>query len=126
MKNRATNRNDPHWKWYGGRGIKVCKAWLNSFDAFLADMGECPEGLTLERIDNNGNYEPGNCKWATQKEQTRNQRRSRILTLGPRTQCLASWAEEAGIGESVIRGRLSRGWTIEQALTIPVGQRRPT
>jgi hypothetical protein len=74
MKKRCTDSKASGWKNYGGRGIKVCDRWLVRFANFLEDMGECPEGLSLERIDNNGNYEPSNCKWATQIEQSQNKR----------------------------------------------------
>ncbi len=74
MKDRCLNPNDKNYKNYGGRGITVCERWMD-FTNFLADMGEKPEGLTLDRINNDGNYEPGNCRWATWKEQRRNQRK---------------------------------------------------
>jgi hypothetical protein len=73
MKNRCTNPNTPNYNSYGGRGITVCERWLNSFENFLADMGERPEGTSIDRIDVNGNYEQSNCRWATPKEQSNNQ-----------------------------------------------------
>jgi hypothetical protein len=74
MKQRCTNLNNPHYADYGGRGISVCDRWLNSFKAFLEDMGEKPDGLTLDRIDNDGDYTPANCRWATYSEQNLNKR----------------------------------------------------
>ena len=77
MFQRCTNPNNPDYKYYGGRGIKISELWINSFENFLIDMGECPKGLSLDRIDNNGNYEPGNCRWSTWMNQ-QNNRRSNI------------------------------------------------
>lgn len=74
MKQRCYDPKRSNYAYYGGRGIKVCDQWINSFDQFLADMGERPEGKTLDRIDVNGNYEPSNCRWVTAKEQTSNRR----------------------------------------------------
>ena len=78
MIQRCTNERAANFKYYGGRGIRVCQQWRDSFEAFLADMGERPEGKTLDRINNDGNYEPGNCRWATWSEQRRNRRAARL------------------------------------------------
>lgn len=75
MKQRCYNSNHTYYHHYGGRGITVCFEWINSFQAFLKDMGTRPEGTSLDRINNDGNYEPGNCRWSTPKEQANNQRR---------------------------------------------------
>lgn len=75
MKQRCLNPKNPNFKDYGARGIRICTRWLPSFEAFLADMGDRPAGLTLDRINNDGHYEPGNCRWATRKEQRANQAR---------------------------------------------------
>lgn len=97
-----------------GYGFVVCIRWQN-FLNFLEDMGERPKGRTLDRIDNKGDYEPDNCRWATSKEQGRNKRNNVLLTFRGETHCLSEWAEMLGIGYQVLYGRLRRGQNVEQA-----------
>lgn len=97
MRSRCNNPKTANYDKYGGRGIKVCERWDNSFAHFLADMGERPPGLSIEREDNDGNYKPGNCRWATRSEQGRNMRRNRMVTHNGETLCMAAWAERLGI-----------------------------
>jgi hypothetical protein len=120
---RCYNRTDRAYESYGGRGIIVCKRWRTSFEDFLEDMGPKPEGfrISIERRDNDGNYEKSNCYWGTPKQQSRNRRNNRMLTFDGRTQCLGAWAEEIGISQDVLRARLLKlGWSVERALTTPV------
>jgi hypothetical protein len=121
MLNRCNSSNYRQWAIYGGRGITVCKRW-QSFEAFYEDMGPRPSVRhTLDRFPNNdGNYEPGNCRWATMAEQNRNKGDTHVLTLNGKSQCIVDWAEEIGITVGGLHGRLRRGWTVERALTAPV------
>ncbi len=121
MIQRCINTNATGYHSYGGRGIIVCGSWLNSFENFLEDMGEVPEGYQIDRINNNGNYCKSNCRWATPKENSRNTRINRLITFNGKTQCLVEWAEELNIGISLLWYRLKH-WSIEKALTTPVGK----
>lgn len=121
MIQRCTNPNDAKYSDYGGRGISICDRW-RVFSNFLEDMGVKPEGYELERMDNNRGYNPENCKWATRKEQNRNKRNSRLLTLGDETLCVTEWADRVGINYNTIIERLGRGWSVEKALTTPPKQ----
>jgi hypothetical protein len=111
MRRRCSNSNARYFKDYGGRGIKVCTRWLgrDGFENFFADMGECPVGFTLDRRDNDGDYEPSNCRWATRKEQARNRRSSRDITIDGRTMTLAAWAEALSVKYTTLRNRLYAG-----------------
>lgn len=110
---------------YGGRGIRVCERWRNSFTAFLADMGERPSAShSLDRINTNGNYEPENCRWATRLQQNRNSRNNTLIEWNGETLCIAEWAERTGISKFVLSMRLLRGWSIERTLTFPVSRSR--
>ena len=118
MRARCARSNHSEFKRYGGRGIRVCDRW-QIFENFLADMGECPAGLTLDRKDNDGNYEPGNCRWATRREQSRNTRSTRLYTLHGEKLCLRAWEERLGLGYGTLANRLRRGWAVERALSTP-------
>lgn len=111
IKNRCYNKNDPAYKNYGGRGIAVCDEWLNSFESFesWALNNGCAEGLTIERIDNDGNYCPENCKWATMLEQSNNRRSNILVTYLGKTQTLTQWARELGKIPSVLKDSYHRG-----------------
>ena len=105
MRQRCYNPNDMHYKDYGGRGITICERW-DKFKNFYEDMGEKPNGLEIERMNNNQGYSPENCKWATPKENSRNKRNNRIIKYGGKSQCLAEWAEELGIERDTLWHRL--------------------
>ncbi len=118
MKKRCSNENCPSYERYGKRGIFVCERWKN-FENFIADMGERPDGLTLERIDNNGPYSPENCRWATPKEQAGNKRNNVYLELHGKKQLLEAWADELGVNPCMLRRRQLSGWSDERAITTP-------
>jgi hypothetical protein len=119
MRNRCDRKGTPNYDAYGARGIKVCARW-RSFSAFLADMGEPPEGYTLERVDNDKGYSASNCRWASRKDQARNRRSTRWITLNGRTQSLAAWCEELGLVPQTVSGRIHRGMDPVEALIKPL------
>ncbi len=122
MKDRCSNPQNPGYHKYGGRGILVCPAWMNSFTEFWKDMGDRQSvEYSIERINNDGNYEPGNCRWATRIEQARNTRRNIIVTIEGRTQCLKDWAREFGISYGTVTSRIRiYGYSPIEALTRPL------
>jgi hypothetical protein len=124
MLNRCRKPDSDQFRYYGARGIRVCERWLE-FSNFLADMGERPTGKTLDRIDNDGNYEPGNCRWATHAEQMSNSSRNVRLTFRGETLTLTQWAQRIGVGKTTLACRLRLGWTVEEALTAPLGPQGP-
>ena len=120
MKARCLNPNATGYAYYGGRGIKVCERWLK-FENFYADMGDPPSGMTIDRIDNNGNYEPSNCKWSTLIEQSNNKRSNHRITFNGLTKTLKQWANTMGINYGTLCGRINvYNWPVERALTQPV------
>lgn len=122
MKARCYSKNRPDYHRYGGRGIAVCDRWRNSFANFFADMGERPSGMTLDRINNNGNYEPGNCQWATRGHQTENREKTRKLTFMGETRTIKEWSKKLGLNRHALRARINRGWSAEAALSKPTGR----
>lgn len=115
MRDRCNNQAHRQYKNYGARGIKVCKRW-EDFTMFFADMGNPPDKRFIDRIDNNGDYEPSNCRWATALEQQNNKRNNWLLTINGKTMTVAQWARELGIKPKPVYKRLKAGWTPELAL----------
>lgn len=119
IKNRCYNRNDPKFRYYGARGIRMCDRWKD-FTLFLADMGRRPfAGATIDRKDNDGNYEPNNCQWSSKTAQARNRRTNNLLTFEGKTQCVTQWAEITGLPTTTIYQRKLAGWSDAETLTIP-------
>lgn len=117
MWERCYLQDSQSYEYYGARGIRVCEEWMN-FQAFYNFWGDSPfEGATIGRIDNDGNYEPSNCKWQTQEQQNNNTRRSRLITWNGKTQSIRDWAAEYNIGTRRLSERLRRGWDMQRALT---------
>lgn len=125
MKRRCGQKDSEHYHYYGGRGISVCGEWLHDFGRFISDMGRRPsKHHMIERIDNDKGYSPDNCKWATRIEQGHNKRNNRWLTFNGETLTITDWAARLGLGggRDIIK-RLTRGWTLERALTL--GKQNP-
>jgi hypothetical protein len=123
MKSRCNVPATKYFENYGGRGIKVCEAWMNSFAQFIADMGPRPSSRhSIERRNNDGDYEPGNCFWSTRRDQMRNTRQNHLITYGEKTQCLTAWAEELGMEAATLFCRVGPRyqWSVEKAFETPV------
>jgi len=117
MKARCLDPKNQDFKYYGGRGITLCDRWENSFGAFWEDVkGSYQEGLSIDRIDNSRGYEPGNVRWATQKEQTSNCRRNRCYTFQGETKTVMQWCEALGLKYNMVIKRHRAGWKAEEAL----------
>lgn len=116
MKRRCDNPKNISYANYGGRGITVCPEWRDNFEAFLRDMGPRPAGHSLDRIDNDKPYEPGNVRWATRGTQANNTRANRRITHSGVTKTLSQWAHEIGVPVVTLHRRLADGWTLERAL----------
>lgn len=122
MLHRCNNPGSQGWPYYGGRGIGVCERW-KKFENFLADMGEPPKGLSIERIDNDGNYEPTNCRWATRKDQSLNTRRKRVVLYDGKSWPLVELAKRSGLWPCTLQRRIKLGWPIQEAVETPMKKR---
>ncbi len=121
MLTRCRNEAASDFARYGRRGVAVCDRW-RLFDNFVADMGERPsKAHSIDRINNDGNYEPGNCRWATRKEQARNKRTSRLIEVDGVVRTLVEWSEMSGIHRGTISQRIRRGWSIRDAISLEPG-----
>ncbi|MFF0512443.1 hypothetical protein [Streptomyces sp. NPDC004250] len=120
---RTTKPQAHNYARYGGRGITICQRWLD-FESFYADMGEPPEGGSIDRIDTDGPYSPDNCRWTTDADQRRNQRRSVKLTWRGRTLVAKDWATLLGLHHNTVYKRIADGWDVERALTTGVAPER--
>lgn len=123
MKARCFNKFDKWYCRYGGRGITVCKRWMK-FENFYLDMGERPLGKSLDRINNNGNYEPANCRWATKTEQMGNKSNNVIYELNGIKDCVSGWSRRLGIKRETLQSRIVRGWSLIDLLTKKIGEHR--
>lgn len=129
IKRRCSDKKGRDYKYYSGRGIKMCESW-HKFENFKSDMYESylehkrnNSYTSIDRIDNNGNYEPSNCRWAGRSEQLNNTRHNHLLTSKGQTLNLTQWAKKFGIARGTIKGRIKSGWSVEKALTVPVTDR---
>jgi hypothetical protein len=122
MKARCYQPRSISFKNYGARGITVCDRWVHSYENFLADMGRRPSvSHSLDRIDPNGNYEPGNCRWATTAQQAVNKRNNKRITFEGRALSVREWADKTGIPAGTLYSRFKNGWEPARALTAPNG-----
>lgn len=121
-RKRCNNPNHARYKDYGGRGISVCPQWQD-FTVFLADMGECPDGYQLDRIDNNGNYEPGNCRWVTAKDNANNRRNNVKVSINNELKTVSQIAQDTGLSISAVYRRIKLGDIGDQLIRPPRNRR---
>lgn len=127
MKSRCLNPNFASYPSHGGRGIRVCQEWIDSFETFNNYVKTLPgydnPELSLDRLDNNGHYEPGNVRWATKSEQQRNKRNNQLITFNGKTQLLRDWAVELNLNFNTLSTRFFRGWSDEEILERPIAHK---
>lgn len=122
MVSRCYDLKDARYSAYGGRGIKVCDRWRESVENFYSDMGNRPSGKSLDRINNDGNYSPENCKWSTNREQSNNKRLNKNITYQGETHTYAEWEQKLGGCSGLIWNRLKLGWSEEKAVSTPIAR----
>lgn len=125
IKTRCLNAKHPTFARYGGRGVTICPEWASSYGAFLEAMGRRPSPLhSVDRIDNARGYEPGNCRWASKKEQARNRCDNRLVVIFGEAKCVTAWSEDsrAAVGLAAFRSRIHAGWDPERALVTPAAK----
>lgn len=128
MKTRCTNKNCAKYKNYGGRGIKICDEWLNNFQSFYdwAMENGYRDDLSIDRINNDGNYEPSNCRWIKMEEQASNKTTNHLIAYNGKTDTISGWARELGVSRCLLKDRICRyGWSVERALTTPARKHKP-
>lgn len=123
MKNRCSDPKNLKFAYYGGKGVSVCPEWSDSFENFFRDMGECPTDYTIERMNNNRGYEPGNCVWASRKQQARNRRTNRFIEYQGRHITVSELAEGRTISPETLLSRIKSGWEMDRALNQPVAHK---
>lgn len=121
MLDRCYNANSKYYHLYGGRGIEMCPEWKESFNVFYEDMGACPETYSIDRINNDGNYEPSNCRWATKQEQSVNRKNTVWIEYEGELKHLAEWARVLGISSELLSFRVTK-FGVDEAFTMPFGR----
>lgn len=124
MRRRCNDPKHPQYPDYGGRGIKVCQEW-GKFENFIAAMGAAPKGMSIDRINNDGNYEPANCRWATKMTQANNKRNTTYVKYKGRMVPVAELARIGGMNRTAVKQRIAYGWSAEDAISTPIRQHRP-
>lgn len=121
IKQRCLNPNNPRYQHYGGKGVKIHQDWIDDFMAFKkwAMENGYKDHLTIDRIDVNGDYNPSNCRWISNKKQQNNRTNNRLITFRGETKTLKEWSEKTGLKYQTLQKRLNKGWTVEEALTLP-------
>lgn len=121
VRGRCEDPNDVSYQWYGAKGIRMYEEWANDIHTFLRDIGPKPSSVhSLDRINNEGHYEPGNVKWSTPREQAQNKSTNVYVTINNETLCVAEWCRKLGVATRMVASRIHRGWKHEDAIMLPI------